>query len=122
MYEPEYIFESGITICPCCHTAFPVNRMGRPRRFCSKECRVKYHEMNPNTGNWKRTRIATCPECGKQFTATREYNRQRKYCSRACSNKGRAKERKAHNGEQAGNDIPHVETLAALDGAEQNGQ
>lgn len=100
MYEPEYIFENGITICACCHTVFPVNKTGRPRRFCSKECRVKYHEMNPDTGNWKRTRIAVCPECGKTFTATREYNRQRKYCSRACSNKGRAKERKEHDGSQ----------------------
>jgi hypothetical protein len=35
-----------------------------------------------------------CPVCGKEFRASREYKTERKYCSHACANRGRAKERR----------------------------
>ena len=81
-------------ICPECGEMFPQNPRGRPKRFCSEKCRTKYHRANPNVMNWKSTRIAVCPICGKEFSASREYAAKRKYCSRACANRGRAAEKR----------------------------
>ena len=41
-----------------------------------------------------------CPVCGREFLASREYTQKRKYCSRACANKGRAKGRKESSGSE----------------------
>ena len=86
IHEDEYV-----DICPNCGALFQPSRKGRRKKFCSEKCRTAWHHRHPNPANWKDTsRIAVCPMCGKEFTATREYGRLRKYCSRACANRGRA--------------------------------
>lgn len=90
----EYLARPLTRVCPSCGQVFETIGRGRPKRFCSKSCRLRYHHKNPDPSNWASTRIAVCPVCGGEFQATREYNRPRKYCSRACANKARALKRK----------------------------
>ena len=90
----EYLSRPRVRVCPVCGEVFETLGRGRPKRFCSEECRSKYHHQHPNPANWKSTRIAVCPVCGKEFQASKEYGRLRKYCSRACANRGRAKEQR----------------------------
>ena len=89
----EYLSRPRVRVCPVCGEVFETLGRGRPRRFCSEECRSEYHHQHPNPANWKSTRTAVCPVCGKEFLASKEYGRLRKYCSRACANKGRAMEK-----------------------------
>ena len=78
-------------LCPNCGGPVRSNGRGRPKKFCSERCRTAYNHRHANPENWKDTsRMAVCPVCGKEFMATREYGRLRKYCSHACANKGRA--------------------------------
>lgn len=90
--------------CPECGQPVFQNPRGRRKRFCSDECRFAWKNKHEKPENWKSSRAAVCPVCGKAFTASREYNRQRKYCSRACANRGRAAERRkdADNDTDAG--------------------
>ena len=91
-------FDPRVTgICRECSVMFPQNPKGRPKRFCCDECRVKFHRQNPNVRNWKSTRTAVCPVCGREFLASREYAVKRKYCSRACANRGRAAEKRGES-------------------------
>ncbi|MBR3000707.1 MAG: hypothetical protein IKF39_06870, partial [Oscillospiraceae bacterium] len=85
-----YLSRPDVRVCPVCGEVFETPGRGRPKRFCSEKCRTYYHHKNPNPANWSTTRIAVCPLCGKEFQATKEYVRKRKYCSRACANKARA--------------------------------
>ncbi len=80
--------------CPECGNPVYQNPKGRRKRFCSEACRFAWKNKHPKPENWKSSRTAVCPICGKEFTACREYSRQRKYCSRSCANRGRAAERK----------------------------
>ena len=94
MSDYEFFNPRLTGICPECGEMFPQNQKGRPKRFCSEKCRTRFHHANPNPGNWKSTRIAECPVCGKEFLASREYAAKRKYCSRACANRGRTAEKR----------------------------
>ena len=88
--EDEYV-----DICPNCGGLFSQNARGRRKKFCSDKCRTAWNHRHPNIANWKDTsRTCICPQCGKTFIATREYGQLRKYCSIACSNRGRAAERR----------------------------
>ena len=87
-----------VDICPNCGGLFPPNMKGRRKRFCSDECRLSWNHKHPKVRNWKNTdRVVICPACGNPFTATREYGRLRKYCSRACANRGRTKNMEVNN-------------------------
>ena len=90
----EYLSQPSTRVCPACGMVFEAPVRGRPKRFCSEKCRTYYHHKYPNPANWTSTRIAVCPVCGQEFQACREYTHPRKYCSRACANKGRAREKK----------------------------
>ena len=90
----EYLSRPLVRVCPVCGEVFEATGRGRPKRFCSEKCRTYYHHKYPNPANWKSTRIAICPMCGREFQASREYAHPRKYCSRACANRGRAAEKK----------------------------
>ena len=88
-----------VDICPNCGGLFSQNARGRRKKFCSEKCRTAWNHRHPKPENWKNTsRTVICPECGKEFTATREYGHLRKYCSRACANRGRAAERRKNAG------------------------
>ena len=93
--------------CLECGDSVYQNPKGRRKRFCSDACRIAWNSKHPRPENWKSGRAAICPVCGKKFTAIRESKRQRKYCSHACANRGRAAERR-NDGEReardAGND------------------
>ena len=86
----SYLAQPNVRVCPVCGEVFETKGRGRPKRFCSEKCRGRYHHKHPNMANWTTTRTAVCPQCGKAFTAAREYGHPRKYCSRACANRGRA--------------------------------
>ena len=92
--EQEFLDAVATGFCPNCGTAIQQPRRGRRKKFCSDDCRWKWKNKHPRPERWNSSRIAICPVCGKSFTASREYNRKRKYCSRACSNRGRAAERR----------------------------
>lgn len=91
----RYLSRPNVRVCPVCGEVFETKGRGRPKKFCSDKCRGTWNHKHPNLSNWKDTsRAAICPWCGKEFTATREYGRLRKYCSHACANRGRAAERR----------------------------
>ena len=90
----SYLSRPNVRVCPVCGEVFEAKGRGRPKKFCSEKCRTAYHHKHPNMENWTTTRKAICPLCGREFTAAREYGHLRKYCSRACANKGRAAERR----------------------------
>ena len=91
--EQEFLAAVAVRFCPECGEAIVQPKRGRMKVFCSDHCRWQWKSRHPKPENWKSSRIAICPVCGKEFTASREYTRQRKYCSRACANRGRAAER-----------------------------
>ncbi|MCD8196112.1 MAG: DUF2116 family Zn-ribbon domain-containing protein [Lachnospiraceae bacterium] len=86
-------------MCLECGKPIEPNRTGRPRKFCSDKCRSRWHSKHPSPQNWTSTRVAVCPQCGREFLASRESPRPRKYCSRACANRARAKKPETEKGE-----------------------
>ena len=95
--EQEFLDAVATRFCPNCGAAITQPPRGRMKKFCSDECRFQWKNKHPKPENWKTSRTAVCPVCGKEFMASREYTRQRKYCCRACANRGRAAERKQNN-------------------------
>ena len=95
--EEEKEFEDAVVkgFCPECGKAVYQNPRGRRKKFCSDACRFAWKNKHPKPENWKSTRIAVCPVCGKEFLASREYKSKRKYCNHACANRGRAMEQRA---------------------------
>lgn len=91
--DQEFMESLPAGICPQCGDAVYQNKKGRRKIFCSEQCRYAWKNKHGNPLNWKSARTAVCPICGKEFIASREYKAKRKYCSRACANKGRAAER-----------------------------
>lgn len=96
--EQEFLAAVAHAFCPECGEPVRQKPRGRKKKFCSEECRFAWKNKHPHPENWKKTRIAVCPVCGKEFFASREYQRKRKYCSRACANRGRALEKKEAEG------------------------
>ena len=110
--EQEFLDAVAARFCPNCGAAIVQAPRGRRKKFCSDECRFQWKNKHPKPENWKSSRTAICPMCGKPFMASREYTKQRKYCSRACANRGRAAERKQipvkneeRNGSEAAADL-----------------
>lgn len=90
----EFIAGCAMRFCPNCGKGIEGNRnhlkLGRPRKFCSDECRQKYWKEHPKVEVWDSYEKKICPVCGEPFYAQHENKRERKYCSRACANRGRA--------------------------------
>ena len=101
--EKEFMDSLPSGFCPECGGPVYQKPKGRRKKFCSEACRFAWKNKHPNPANWKSTRTAVCPMCGREFMASREYKSERKYCSIACSNRGRAKRAKA-NTEAGGED------------------
>ena len=97
-YTAEMIRDMAFSFCPQCGTAIVPNHKGRPRKFCSPECRSRWNNTHPKPENWKTVRSKICPVCGREFSYRHQYGLERKYCSRACANKGRWKEGDVKNG------------------------
>lgn len=76
-------------ICSCCAKPLQKNGRGRPKRFCSNECRRKWWNEHPQERNKNESAIYqyTCTHCGQEFSCYG--NRTRKYCSHDCYIKSR---------------------------------
>ena len=98
--EKEFMESLPSGFCPECGEAVYQNPRGRRKRFCSEACRYKWKNKHPQLKNWKSARAAVCPQCGKEFLAVKEYTVLRKYCSRACANRGRANQNKPEEKEE----------------------
>ncbi len=92
----EFLDAIADCFCPECGAPVVQNPRGRRKVFCCDCCRIAWNHKNPKPQNWKGTRTAICPVCGKSFLASHEQKRKRKYCSHACANRGRAAERRQH--------------------------
>lgn len=90
----EYLDAVATGFCPNCGMPVEQPKRGRPKKFCSERCRFQWKNRHPKPENWKSTRTAVCPVCGKEFLAFREYTHRRKFCSRTCANRSRVAERK----------------------------
>lgn len=95
MLEKEFMDTLPSGVCPNCGSPVYNKPKGRPKIYCSDACRFKWKNRHPKPENWKSTRKAVCPYCGREFLASREYQGKRIYCSRACANRARAEARKA---------------------------
>ncbi len=91
-YTAEMIKDMAFAFCPQCGTAIVPNHKGRPRKFCSPECRSRWNNTHPKPENWRTVRSKICPVCGREFSYRHQYGLERKYCNRACANRGRKKE------------------------------
>lgn len=85
--KQAYLSTVTKAFCPVCGTPVDPVTNGRPRIFCSDECRSIWKNQHRNYRNWKTARTAVCPICGKTFIAVNEKNHLRKYCSHSCANK-----------------------------------
>ena len=94
LLEEEFKDSLASGVCPNCGNPVYQNPRGRRKKFCSEACRFEWKNRHPKPENWSSSRLAVCPVCGKEFIASREYGKKRKYCSRSCSNTGRAAEKR----------------------------
>ena len=60
-YTAEMIKDMAFSFCPQCGTAIIPNHKGRPRKFCSPECRSRWNNTHPKPENWKTVRSKICP-------------------------------------------------------------
>ena len=67
-YTAEMVKDMAFAFCPQCGTAIVPNHRGRPRKFCSPECRSKWNNTHPRPQNWKTVRSKVCPVCGREFS------------------------------------------------------
>jgi endogenous inhibitor of DNA gyrase (YacG/DUF329 family) len=80
-------------LCPVCGLPFEPNtgKVGRPRKYCSKQCSRVAYEQRWRTRNWggaRRHRFRHCAECGEKFDRTDSLGRRvKRFCSRDCTNK-----------------------------------
>ena len=85
----EFIAGCVQRFCPVCGTQIRQKETGRPRKFCSDPWRRRYWKAHPKPEQWDSYHEQVCPVCGRTFFAQHENKRQRRYCSRACANRGR---------------------------------
>lgn len=61
----------------------------KKRKFCSDRCRITWWNAHPEAGAKRKVREVACGFCGATFFVIGE--RTRRYCSRICSARARAK-------------------------------
>ena len=77
-------------VCKYCGKPF-ISLPGRkPKIFCSRKCGLLWWSAHPEQRNSRIQIKVVCPQCGKTFINTR--NRERRFCSVACSSLYRKKE------------------------------
>lgn len=67
--------------CPVCGKLIEANKIGHPRKYCSKKCRDAYWREHTDMINSKSARRHVCKCCGKEF---RTYRDDSKFCSTGC--------------------------------------
>lgn len=73
--------------CVCCGKKITQQENGRPRKFCSDECRRTWWKLHPKAAQRKHIRTVICAYCKKQFEING--SREQKYCSHNCYIKDR---------------------------------
>jgi endogenous inhibitor of DNA gyrase (YacG/DUF329 family) len=68
--------------CRNCRAPLSQKHGGKPRAFCSDECRIAWWKKHPEEINRKAYYSLTCAYCGKSFESYG--HKERKYCSHAC--------------------------------------
>ena len=66
--------------CEWCGKEFEPTCHKSRQKFCSAECRIKYHNAKRYYGG----RVGICPECGEPVEQSRERGRWRRFCSDEC--------------------------------------
>ena len=111
--EADFLSRVAKRFCPECGEPIISNSCGRPKKFCSDKCRMKWWHAHPMPEHWKAAEKKLCLYCGKEYTAVRQKGRKRKYCSRACANRARTKEwreeNECDNGKEDNRGLPHHE-------------
>lgn len=79
----------GKGFCQNCGKPFTFVIGRKLKKFCSKECGLVWWNAHSSKMNHRNTYYFICATCGKAFTDYR--NRQRKYCSIACSSESHRK-------------------------------
>lgn len=76
-------------VCYNCTKKIIQPATGRPRKFCSDECRRDWWKSHPEAVMKKDTSVyfLTCKKCGREFESYG--NSKRKYCSHNCYIKDR---------------------------------
>ncbi len=71
-------------LCANCSKPIKQKNKGKPRRFCSNECKRKWWKENPEKGQRKETAIykLVCAFCHAEFESYG--NSKRKYCCHDC--------------------------------------
>ena len=88
--QDEFLDAVATGFCPECGKEVVQNPRGRRKKFCSEACRFAWKNKHPRPENWKKVDTYICPVCGREFRSRRSGDVKRKYCSRACANRGRA--------------------------------
>ncbi len=70
--ETEMLEDMAKRFCPNCGATVTPNNKGRPRIFCSEDCRYAWKNRHPHPEKWKSTRTAICPECGIEVVASKD--------------------------------------------------
>ena len=76
-------------VCMKCGLSIEQPTQGRPRRFCSEQCRRAWWCDNPDrkTLGSDAMYVLTCAHCGRQYESYG--NKSRKFCSHECYIKSR---------------------------------
>lgn len=91
MFEEKQCQCCGIIFTPACHNT--------RQKFCSNECRIKYH----NAKRYYGVPVGNCPMCGDTVEQSHEAGRWRRFCSDQCRieyNRQKARERRQNRSPQ----------------------
>lgn len=66
--------------CQWCGKEFEPTCHKSRQKFCSAECRIKYHNAKRYYGG----KVDVCPECGAPVEQSGERGRWRRFCSDRC--------------------------------------
>ena len=88
-HKEELASAPTIGHCRLCGTPVAQTPKHRSRLYCSDSCRMRFWNSHRDLVKHKNTYSFICPFCGKEFLSLGKPNR--KYCSRACADKGKRK-------------------------------
>ncbi|NCE82534.1 hypothetical protein D1156_16455, partial [Neglecta sp. X58] len=82
--------------CQWCGKEFEPTCHKSRQKFCSAECRIKYHNAKRYYGG----KVDVCPECGAPVEQSGERGRWRRFCSDRCRQEYHRKQRQEKQHEQ----------------------